>query len=42
MRRSQDYLRMSEERRRNGSFQDEFRTLLARYDVEFDERYVWD
>lgn len=24
------------------SFQDEFRELLRRYDVPFDERYVWD
>jgi REP element-mobilizing transposase RayT len=24
------------------SFQDEFRTLLKRYEIEFDERYVWD
>ena len=24
------------------SFQDEFRQLLKRYEIEFDERYVWD
>lgn len=24
------------------SFQDEYRRLLALYNVEFDERYVWD
>ena len=24
------------------SFQDEFRTFLEKYSVEFDERYVWD
>ncbi len=24
------------------SFQDEFRELLRRYKLEFDERYVWD
>jgi putative transposase len=24
------------------SFQDEFRGLLRRYEIEFDERYVWD
>jgi putative transposase len=24
------------------SFQDEFRLLLGRYGIEFDERYVWD
>ncbi len=25
-----------------GAFQEEFREFLVRYDVEFDERYVWD
>lgn len=24
------------------SFQDEFRAFLKRYEIEFDERYVWD
>jgi len=24
------------------SFQEEFRAFLARYEVEYDERYVWD
>ena len=24
------------------AFQDEFRQLLRRYEIEFDERYVWD
>lgn len=24
------------------SFQDEFRALLKRYEIEYDERYVWD
>jgi REP element-mobilizing transposase RayT len=24
------------------SFQDEYRTLLTKYQIEFDERYVWD
>ena len=24
------------------TFQDEFRQLLKRYEIEFDERYVWD
>ena len=24
------------------SFQDEFRRLLKKYEIEFDERYVWD
>lgn len=24
------------------SFQDEYRQILAKYEVEYDERYVWD
>ena len=36
------YIANQEEHHRKVSFQDEFRTLLTRYDVEFDERYVWD
>jgi hypothetical protein len=24
------------------TFQEEYRELLRKYDVEFDERYVWD
>lgn len=31
-----------EEHHRKVSFQDEFRRLLERYDIAFDERYVWD
>ena len=31
-----------EEHHRKVSFQDEFREFLRRYEVEFDERYVWD
>jgi putative transposase len=27
---------------RKTSFQDEFRQLLRRYEITFDERYVWD
>jgi hypothetical protein len=27
---------------RKVSFQDEFRTFLQRYGIEYDERYVWD
>jgi REP element-mobilizing transposase RayT len=37
-----NYIANQEEHHRKVSFQDEFRTLLKRYDVEFDERYVWD
>jgi REP element-mobilizing transposase RayT len=36
------YIAGQEEHHRRISFQDEFRTLLTRYGIEFDERYVWD
>ncbi len=36
------YIRDQEERHRRESFQDEFRRLLRKYGIEFDERYVWD
>jgi hypothetical protein len=36
------YIANQEEHHRRISFQDEFRTLLKRYEIEFDERYVWD
>ena len=37
-----DYIAGQEEHHRKTSFQDEFRQLLHRYEMEFDERYVWD
>jgi REP element-mobilizing transposase RayT len=37
-----EYIGGQEEHHRKISFQDEFRKFLKRYDVEFDERYVWD
>ena len=37
-----EYIAGQEEHHRNISFQAEFRQLLARYEIEFDERYVWD
>lgn len=37
-----EYIANQEEHHRKRSFQDEFRMLLKRYGVEFDERYVWD
>ncbi len=37
-----DYITNQEEHHRKVSFQDEFRSLLKRYEIEFDERYVWD
>jgi len=36
------YIANQREHHRRESFQDEFRTILARYEVPFDERYVWD
>lgn len=36
------YVRHQEEHHRRKSFQEEFREFLARYGIEFDERYVWD
>ncbi len=37
-----DYIAGQEEHHRKVSFQDELRTLLKRYAIKFDERYVWD
>lgn len=37
-----EYIANQEEHHRKRSFQDEFRALLNRNRVEFDERYVWD
>jgi REP-associated tyrosine transposase len=37
-----NYIARQEEHHRRISFQDEFRSLLERYQIEFDERYVWD
>jgi REP element-mobilizing transposase RayT len=36
------YIRNQHQHHQRTSFQDEFRTFLRRYEVEFDERYVWD
>jgi putative transposase len=36
------YISGQEEHHHEVSFQDEFRQLLKRYEIEFDERYVWD
>ncbi len=42
LRRLRHYIANQEEHHRTESFQDEFRRLLKKYDVEYDERYVWD
>jgi len=36
------YVAKQEEHHRTTSFQDEFLQLLKKYDLEWDERYVWD
>src|SRR5262249_863868 len=36
------YIEGQEEHHRRESFQDELRRLLRKYNVEFDERYLWD
>lgn len=36
------YVRSQKEHHERESFQDEFRKFLKRYQVEYDERYVWD
>jgi putative transposase len=36
------YIRGQREHHKQVSFQDEFRAFLRRYEVEYDERYVWD
>jgi putative transposase len=37
-----NYIVNQEEHHRQVTFQDEFRRLLTKYGVEWDERYVWD
>jgi REP element-mobilizing transposase RayT len=36
------YIANQRERHRRIGFQDEFRGLLKKYNIEYDERYVWD
>jgi len=36
------YIRNQQRRRARISFQDEFRKFLDSYEIEYDERYVWD
>ena len=37
-----EYIRNQREHHRVRTFQDEFRAFLKKYEIEFDERYVWD
>jgi len=36
------YIRDQRTHHKQTSFQDEYRAFLKRYEIEFDERYVWD
>ncbi len=36
------YIRNQPEHHRKTSFQDEYRRFLMRYEIPYDERYVWD
>ena len=36
------YIRNQRQHHRRVSFEEEYRTFFKRYEVEFDERYVWD
>ena len=36
------YIDNQEEHHRKRTFQEEFRSLLEKYKIEYDERYVWD
>ena len=38
----EQYLDNQREHHKEVTFQDEFRRLLKKYEIEFDERYVWD
>jgi REP element-mobilizing transposase RayT len=38
----QSYILHQEQHHRRKTFQDEFRAFLKKYQVEYDERYVWD
>ena len=39
---TRQYIANQKEHHREKSFRDEFRTFLAKYRIEYDERYVWD
>ena len=36
------YIRSQKQHHRRVTFEDEYRNFLKRYEIEFDERYVWD
>jgi REP element-mobilizing transposase RayT len=42
VKRVREYIRSQEAHHRTLSFQDEFRRLVEKYEIDYDERYVWD
>jgi REP element-mobilizing transposase RayT len=42
VRRVKAYIAEQEEHHRRRTFEDEFRALLRRHQIEFNEKYVWD
>jgi putative transposase len=36
------YIELQEEHHRTRSFKDEFLEFLNRYEIEYDERFLWD
>jgi hypothetical protein len=36
------YIDTQEEHHKTRTFQDEYRAVLKKYGIDFDERYVWD
>ena len=39
---AEKYVRHQQKHHCQQTFQEEFREFLERYDIEYDERYVWD
>jgi REP element-mobilizing transposase RayT len=39
---AEHYVRNQEEHHQRRTFQEEYRTMLKQYGIDFDERYVWD
>ena len=37
-----EYIELQEEHHKRVTFQDEYRTFLKKYCIDYDERYVWD
>jgi hypothetical protein len=37
-----DYIQLQQEHHKHKSFQNEFIAFLKKYQVEYDERYIWD